>query len=87
MENTVNYLPQGRSLSTGPSPSRWCAVRPNCLLTSWAKIGAITLRPGCYFSSRTSFVVSRRAGKRKEKDQPGEEDEEKERQIKERNLE
>lgn len=46
MENTVNYLPQGRSLSGRTFPGRWCAVRPNCLLTSWAKIGAITLGRG-----------------------------------------
>lgn len=57
-------------------PGWWCAVRPNCLLTSWAKIGAITLRLGRCFSSCTSFVVShsRGTGMRKKKDQVGEED-------------
>lgn len=51
-------------------PGRWCAVRPNCLLTSWAKIGAITPGPGRCFSSCTSFVVShwRESGKGRKRD-------------------
>lgn len=64
MENTVNYLPQGCSLSAGPSPRRWCAVRPNCLLTSWAKIGAITPGPERSVSPLVLRLLFRTGGRR-----------------------